>query len=301
MAFLGLTFAAYTTTALGTMLVADDLSSIEITGGICDELYVGDDTSMTHVSPIIEWDYDTLLHPLFNGNLLAGNVDFSIGSVSGIIIKKREIGTYKWLSLFKKSIITEEDFDFAFSDRTPLSKHKYQYAAIPIVNGAEGNYQITEVAVDFEGVFILDNTTSFYSELNLLPIDTTFNGSASVELLPIDARYPTIIYTNNACYESSQITCSWIKITCDEKILNTDGAPNYRQAFKLFANNKKDKIIKLHDGRGWLAKIITPINESADGHYDNVLTAFSFVEIGDINDNRDLYRGGFTNFLEVRR
>jgi len=64
-------------------------------------------------------------------------------------------------------------------------------------------------------------------------------------------------------------------------------------------SNQRSKIVKLYDGQIWMACVVDPISESYNGHPENVITTINIVEIGDVENNRDLYYHGFANFLEV--
>lgn len=60
--------------------VVNNTTSVKLSNGIFNDLFITDDTSSTDIPMSTDWDYSTLLHARFDGDLLAGNVDFTFAT-----------------------------------------------------------------------------------------------------------------------------------------------------------------------------------------------------------------------------
>ena len=69
----------------------------------------------------------------------------------------------------------------------------------------------------------------------------------------------------------------------------------YRQQIKDRLANKKPLILKIHDGRIWVIRVVETPADNMDGHKDLRQINFSWVEVGDINDMRTLYLNGLSD------
>lgn len=295
--FLG-AFLSCETSMNATPTNPDTATSLMIQNGVFDDVYVDADTSIEYSTQIPEWGYTTIMHAKFQNDILAGNVDFTLASISKMILKKRVYGSYNWVSVFEKDITTEEDFNFFYNDIVVASQTKYQYAAVPVLNDAEGTYQLTEVDVSFEGCFIVDSTNRHQLIANLERTSLTRNNPASI-IEPINSKYPYVNYYAQTQYD--KITVSGLFVgynasTCD---FDVENGWKYRKEVRDFLTNQKAKIVKLYDGQIYMCAVSDAIQENTDGHPENVNMTINFVEIGDVNDGEDLYYHGFTNFLEA--
>ena len=281
-----------------TTIDTEPTEYMEISNAIFDEVYMDGDTNIPYDMVIPEWGYTTILDAKFNGNLLAGNVDFTLDSVNAMRLKRRKAGEYKWILFDEHKIVTEEDFNYVYNDITVASNTHYQYAAVPVINGAEGTYQTVDIYARFEGAFVIDPTYGYQIILNMEQGTTTRSIPANV-VETVNGKYPYVFYTSQASYDRSSIsgilmglndtTCEW----------DLDGAWRLRQSFREFASNRRSKLVKRYDGAIWLANIIDAITDSPAGHPQIATTNFSFVEVGDAASNRDLYEHGFIQYLEV--
>ena len=295
--FLG-TFLSYDTSFDATPVSSETSTAFEIKNGIFDEVYLSSDTNNQFNATIPEWGYDTILHARFQNNILAGNVDFTLDSISKLIIKKRKEGSYKWVQLYETTIDSEEDFDFYMIDVTVASMTNYDYAAVPIINGVEGTYQITSIYVEFDGAFIVDPTNAYQLIANLQRPSLTRNNPSNV-LEPVNSKYPYINYYSNLQYDRFSVSGLFIRLNRTTCQFETDHSWRLRKEVRDFLTNKRSKIVKFWNGEIYMAAVVDPIQENVDGHPDNVNMTINFVEVGDVDDPRDLYYNGFTSYLEV--
>lgn len=295
MIFLG-SFSAMEINA--TPVDASDVEKIEITNGIYDELYVDSNIDMEYSTEIPEWGYSTILDAKFKGNLLAGNVDFTLDSISGMFIKKRKFGDYKWTTIHYVPIQTEEDFDFYYNDIVVASQTQYQYAAVPIVNNAEGTYQTISVDVCYDGCFIIDPTYG-YQVIGELKRSSLSRKIPVNVIETVHSPYPYIHYYSESKYD--QFTISGWFVERDKKTFMFDSLNGwkYREAVRAFLSNRRCKIVKWYDGQIYMACVTSDVAESEGSFSEHVTTSIQFTQVGDVNSNADLYKHGFVNYLEV--
>lgn len=299
MLFLGISFCANKYSLDQTQSSENKCEYLELTNGTYDDLQIDADISKPYSNAIYPWDYSTILHAQFKCNLLAGNIDFTLNSVSSILIKKRKKDEYKWTTIHCIDITKEEDFNFAYNDLTAASMTTYEYAAVPIVNGVEGTYNSIDVDVWFDGAFVMDYTYGYHIILNYSRDSLTRTIPSSV-VETMDSKYPYIFYTSNINYDKIQVSGIFLDLNRDTCQFDVTQGYKLRKEVRDFLNNHKAKIVKMFDGQIYLANIIDQISETVDGNQYAVSTTFTAIECGDIENNEDLYDHGFAEYLEVK-
>ena len=102
------------------------------------------------------WDDTTILNANFNGNVNAGDFDSAFAGVTSLLIKRRKVGEFNWVTIRKIPIKSLNDLSFALNDYL-VTPGKYEYAFVPILNeSVEGNYITETIDVSFNGVFVCD-------------------------------------------------------------------------------------------------------------------------------------------------
>lgn len=277
----------------------NDITSIEITNAKYDDLYATNDVTSDYIDTVDipeEWDFNTILHAEFNDSLVAGNMDFTLESVSAILIKRKKADEFTWTTLEYHEVNTLEDFSITFVDKTASMSYDYQYAIVPILNGTEGNYSISEVNTTSSRLVILDGdalwSTPIYNTYELNRVYPT----GVIETL--NNKYPTIVRNGESNYDQLTLSGSWIpsnESDCDLLIdKDYDGLRiKYEKAFADFLTNDNVKIIKYPDGFTLVGFLTTPPSNVATDDFNNYRTvSFGFTEIGDINDEEVLYDAG---------
>jgi len=293
MIFLGFNACGSEKSAYQTPVSLDNINKIELSNGIYDDLFVTNNVLQDFTAPLnTAWDWNTILHAEFNGDLLAGNVNFMLSQISKIRCKYREYGFSDWITFDEVSITNVEDLVFERYIRFNKSKTTYDVALVPIFadEQTEGNYNITSVDSYFDGLFVLDKDYSYNAvSVEITPTKNIISGL----LTPLDGKYPVVFHNTSINYDSLSVKCQFIQtIDCE---LNKDGALLYRENAKKFLTNNMPKILKYEDGRIWLADI--PDNQVTDdsSQYNfegYTLTSWNFVEVGDPNSQEDLYENG---------
>lgn len=281
-----------------TLVNIDNIGNIEISNGVCDELYVT--AAIEDYDPDNKpvWNNYTKMYAHFNGNLLAGNVGYTLDTLSSVRIKRRPLGTYSWITLHEITNITDiSQVNVVFYDRTAMATD-YEYALVPVINGIEGEYVIQQIRPQFNGVFVVGLNKIYSTEININSVgeilpQRNFNAKSVV---PIDSKYPYVFHNGITNYNSSSLSATWLqfdKENCEWVFMDNW---KYRKEFVDMLTDGKPKIIKYEDGRGWLVGVIgDSVTETANGHSDIVVTSFNWEEIGDLSSSNDLYFSGFIN------
>ena len=293
MLFLGTTFTGMKHSFDATPPKIKSGDRVELSNGIFDELYLTKEADSPYSTSVPEmWDFDTLIHANFSGNLFAGNADFSLETTSHLRLKRRRKNGGKWITLLEKPIYALEDFMFTYIDRYVRSNSVYEYAVVSVLNGIEGSYNIGEIETGFDGLYLVDKEKIYRSIMNIDSVDTTRNKPSAV-VVTIDRIYPFVISNGISDYEEGTVSATFIPMGEDGCSFTYDNAWEYREGLKKWLFNGKPKVIKHEDGRMWLVSIGNSISENERNHPDNVVTSFKFTEVGEPESNSDLYNNGF--------
>ena len=99
------------------------------------------------------WTFETILHALFQNDLLAGNVNFTEELVQEIRIKRRTPKDTSFKTIYTKTINKNEDFSIELMDYAEPSG-TIEYAYVPVISGGEGDYIISKVISAFNSYFL---------------------------------------------------------------------------------------------------------------------------------------------------
>lgn len=281
----------------------ENINYIELKNGIYDELYItkATDFELTNEFPT-EWDFDTILWAKFNGTTNAGNVDWNLENTSHIILKSRTEGNFQWKTIVVKEVNNIESFKINYPDYFVASGQFVEYAIVPVAYGLEGNYATTNVTSKFTKMFLVEGNKVWGTEITDGFCDTTRNiPSSTVELL--NSRYPVFIRNTIANYDTGNCKGSFVPLdenTCefayDEKL--DYQRIKYQKEFMDFISDGIPKILKLPDGRLWLVQVTPNPTDTANKTYNDRDISWSWVEIGSVNSEEDLYYLGFSEVTE---
>lgn len=280
----------------------EKMNYIELKNGIYDDLYLTRATDFELSHEITEgWTFDTILWAKFNGNTNAGNVDWNTETVSHILLKRRFINDFKWNTLVVKKIDTIKDFVIYYNDYANASGATYEYAIVPVLYGIEDVYSSCIVKSKFDKLFIIEDETVYSTDITDGFCDTTRNiPSSNVELL--NNKYPIFVRNTIANYDTGTCKGSFVPYE-DECIIDFNPDNDYKRitAQKSTMDMISDgvpKILKLSDGRIWLVQATPNPTDTAENTYNNRYITFSWVEIGDINSEEDMYYLGLSDVTE---
>lgn len=276
-----------------------NIDYIELKKGTYDDLYItkASDFTITNVFPE-EWDFDTILWSKFNGNANAGNVDWNLDNVSHLILKSRTEGNFKWKTLVTKEVASTEDFTINYPDYLIASGQTVEYAVVPVSYGLEGNYATVKVTSRFDKMFLIEGDVVWGTEMTDGFCDTTRKiPSSVVELL--HHKYPIFVRNTIANYDTGTCKGSFVPLEEESCQFSYDREKDYQRVryqkdFMDFVSDGIPKILKMPDGRLWLIQVTPDPADTANQQYNDRQITWSWVEVGDVNSEEDLYYLGFS-------
>lgn len=296
--FFGTTFLGIKYTALPTAAFSKDETYLKFGNGLYSDVYGTKeiDSNMTNIVPE-NWDWDTLIKADYSdGQINAGNSEWTLQTVSELVIKKRIKGTFDWTTVDVREINQTEDFNFQGIDRYSKANTTYEYAIVPYLNHNPGNYTIVEIDSDFDAVFILEKEKTFKTFITNAFVDTTRNIPGSYNV-PMESKYAVFFSSGNMNYDSGSVDGKFYEIDEACRIMNDPGYL-YKKSLMDFLSDRKPKILKHPDGRIWLIQITPNPTDTADGRYDLRTIHFDWVEVGDVNSIEHLYSAGLIDLAQ---
>ncbi len=279
----------------------ENINYIELKNGIYDDLYISKDTEfeLSNECPQ-EWDFNTILWAKFNNTTNAGNVDWNLETTSHIILKSRTEGQFKWKTIVVKEVKSPGDFVINYPDYFIASGQPVEYAIVNVMYGCEGTYAITKIISKFNKMFLIEGNTVWGTEITDGFCDTTRNiPSSNVELL--HRKYPIFVRNSIANYDTGNCKGAFVPLIDEEGCeLAYDTEYDYQRIkyqreFMDFICDSIPKILKLPDGRLWLVQVTPNPTDTANQTYNDREISWSWVEIGNVNSEEDLYYLGFSN------
>lgn len=282
----------------------ENINYVELKKGLYDDLYI---TKATDFEPTSEcpqeWDFDTILWAKFNNNTNAGNVDWNLETTSHIILKSRSEGQFKWKTLVVKETHTIDDFIINYPDYFVASGEPVEYAVVNILYGSEGTYATTKVTSKFTKMFLIEDEVVWGTDITDGFCDTTRNIPSSTVTL-LNSKYPIFIRNGAANYDTGTCYGSFVPVVEEDGCeLAYEEQYDYRRTkyqkeFMDFVCDNVPKVLKLPDGRLWIVQVNPDPADTADQAYNNREVSFSWVEIGDVNSEEDLYYLGLSDVEE---
>ena len=298
--FIGLSAFAGQDCLNPTPAQVDDIKTTRVTNAIFDQFSATKNvTEPFEVSLPTVWDYDTIMDATFDGNIEAGNVEFALNQITEVKIKRRVRGTFDWLTLKSIPIHSVSDLSFAFEDRTNTHGVEYEYAFVPVLNNAEGDYIINSILSDLEGVFIGDADTC-YRFLYDVQYGTNARKVNVGTFQPLGRKYPIVISNGLLSYDTGSI--SGIVLDDDFEntgVINSAKTNEKKRKLKDFLADKKPKILRDWTGAKWLVAITDDIQISyaeSSGLRVPSMT-ITWTEIGNADNQNDLYYNGIVDAL----
>lgn len=293
--FLGRTFAGGLYSFDTTILPEKEITEINLSNGIVDELYVTSKDMEYSTNVSTEWNFDTVLYAKFKGNLLAGNIDFAVSEVDKLRLKRRKNGDVDWITLYEQPVLTADDLIVEWEDLTARSKTTYEYTIVPVFGDVEGSFFSNKITADFRGLFIMDRDKIFATELDVQIVEQRNKHRAVVST--INRRYPFVISNGLNDYDSGSVSAQFLEYNPDTDDWNIEGGRNFVANLKDFLNGGSAKLLKYEDGRMWLIDVSSSsVTDTEDDMHLQVHTSFDWTEIGDCEDPATLYD---YNFIDV--
>lgn len=293
MVFLGTTFCSGYNSLSSPPIKTSSILSLQMSDGVYNHLFLSLNENLTY-DAIGTWDYDTKINVPFDENLEGGSSAFTLNTTDTVVIRRRELGKSKWTVIYVKEINTAEDFNIHFIDKYARAGVEYEYSVSSFINGIENSYLIKNVYSDFDGYYVTDKDCLYGTIYDLDGGDTSREiSSQTLELL--NSKYMNVVSNSELNCDSGSIIGSFFKMDEDCEHIDLNSSLQYRAEFENRLANHKPLILKIHDGRIWIINVTGGINDTKKGHPDLRQISFEWVEIGDINDMKTLYRLGFSD------
>ena len=175
---------------------------------------------------------------------------------------------------------------------------EYQYAVAPVINTMEQAYIITKVTSYFDGAIITDGDTAYHITLEPTVESVELTRTASI-VETLGNKYPYLYFGNEANYYTGDFSGVGIEWNKEDDSFDVDGGNDYRKALSDWLTNGEAKVLKMSDGREWLIGVNGNVKITCSDHIDKGTLEFSFVEIGDIESEEDMYNNGLSEYLPV--
>lgn len=293
MIFLGSSFLSGRNTLYPTPIEESKITAVSLADGTYNHLFISKNTELTTNNWTDDWDFDTVLNASFGTNLDAGNSGFSLRNTDTVVITRRELLTGKTVTIFVKPISIIEDFDINVLHRFARSETDYVFRISSYTNGIENSYVEVEVRSRFDGMYICYKDSMYGTLYDLDGADTTQNIKS--EIIEGYNEYPTVVSNSNCNYEKGSITGSFIKVDDNECKVDLASGRLYRQEFKNQLASKRPFVLKMPDGRAWIACCTDTPTDNMKEHRDLRQITFSFCEIGNLDDMETLYNADLSD------
>lgn len=273
----------------------DNITRVELSDGWYDDLRISKNVT-DELSPNVKqnWDWDTILHAKFEGTTSAGNVVWTFDTVSHLLIKRKKVSDFKWITLDVHKIEKMADFNVIKIDPTAIPNVEYQYAAVPIKDGVEGFYSVDNVKIKSECLVIVDRDEFWCTNITDNYLDNTSVAPSST-VQTMYEKYPTVVSNSNANYEEITVNAQFFPTAedgCTVDLQDDAKRIEYNNKAKKFLRNGNAKILKSIDGNCWGVYVTTPPSDMATDHYKNRKLTFTCTEIFDIEDEESLWENG---------
>lgn len=290
MIFMGYAFSGGNYALDSTPAGDGTFGSITLSGGKFDTLIGSHGDKTGEELRTGDWDFDTILRALFQGDVVAGNIDYAVSEIDKLRLKRRKKGELEWVTIFDKVVTTSDDLSMIYDDPT-AGIGTYEYAIVPVVGGIEGAFFANSIDSDFNGMFVIDQTGIYGTELEV-ECSSSVNQPSTV-VATLARKYPYVIHNPSVRYESGSASGYFVEKKNND--YDTKGALAFRTKLDKFLLNGYPKILKIYDGRMWLIDVTSNITKQEQGHPEFVTTSFEWTETGDCENFDDLFAAGLVS------
>lgn len=241
-----------------------------------------------------EWDFNTIMDCNFNDNVGAGNMGEITKNITSIRIKRREKGTFNWITIKEIQITSIDDFSFIFTDNLASNFTQYEYAYVPVLNQIEGNYTVEEVYSKFNGVFLCDVNTiyKFYADIE-------YGSTDSIQKIgtyePFGRKYPVMVSNGLLGYDNGTVSALILpKNFSKSNRIDRQAVTKERNALFKWLTNKKPKMLKDWNDGEWLCIITGNPQTDYESNYGMGIQRMTaeWTQTGDPKEKADLYANG---------
>lgn len=294
MIFLGETFCSGRHTLLPSPISIANITAIQIFTGEYNRIILSCNPFLSVEDISSEWEESTILNADFANGLESTNSAFTVRNTEYVVIRRRELNSYDWTTIYVKKVTDKADLNFDIKDTYARAGVEYEYCVSSYLNGVENSYIIANVYSDFEGFYITDKDCLYGTIYDVDGCNTSRNITAQTLAL-LNSKYITVVSNSSMNCDSGSISGTFLKPDEVNAGVDLQASLQYRNDFKARLANKKPLILKIDDGRIWMIRVSTSPTDSVGSHHDIRQINFEWVEIGDVNDMKTLYMNGFSD------
>lgn len=237
------------------------------------------------------WEYYTLMLATFNNTLEAGNMANNGYEINEVHFKRRKKSNLAWTTFAKMKYNPTQKY-YQVLDRLAQGNESYEYAIVPVTNNIEGVETIKSIVHTFDSLWVMgmDEGISLLYDVEYGDINVVNNISTVTTL---ENRYPYVLSTP-LNYRQGTINAKLLsQSSVDNRNISINSERQLRERAIAFLSDKKAKLIKDGSGRSMIVKIYD-IREIPNNVFGGEICdiSFSYVEIGDSENSRDLENVG---------
>lgn len=282
------------------------VDSLKIENAVFDEVIISTDINLSQFPD--KWDKSTKLHAKFQNSIIAGGLSYDTNNAidCGFLIKRRALSDILWITV---GYISTQDFTLnedlvsgTFVDRTALPNEDYEYMIVSVFNGEEfdSNSVNTPVHCWTDGIAISEIDKTYYTSLEANISGITQNQGTTI-IETFNGKYPFSFKNGNLNYITGSAQGLFAPSDNDycHYLFSNERHQNitwkYRTEFREWLCNGRPKILKYMDGRTYLISVNDSPQDNDEEHNFKNITTFSFTQIGDVKNTKDLLESGLIN------
>ena len=278
--------------------VSSEITSIELSDGCFDGIYVSSDSNFEIDNFPNDSDYwndnDTIMYTDFSKTCNANKSKIDLSAIDGLVIKKLDVGNPKaeWQTIYIHPVNKEANMNFEYIDYLCRTNRKYKYNIIPITNGIE-SYMNNEILVEsvYDGIYVTDGRTQFGT---ILDIDSKHPRKTNTSILePINSRYPVSIKNGMLNYSAGSVTARFLELDNNCDIKDLEHNYYYQEKIIDFLSESYALVFKNYDGFMAIVAIDGEISDDPSDYSPAPKLSFNWTQIGDADDYEQLADYGF--------
>lgn len=260
--------------------------SLELNEGVIDQVYADEDLNVDNSTTKPEnFTYTTYINAKFRNNLEGGTIENSGLQVEKILLQKRKANELTWIDVGELTYEPYTKDYYEIIDKYVANDFEYEYSLVPITGITKGVRVISEpIRVSFDGYYLTDKDYNYKLIYNaeLGSIDHIMPTSI---FEPYGAKYPIVTY-GTLDYRQGSLTALFLTdASFNSNQIQIYNEKTQRQNLMNFLKNRKPKIFRGMNGELMLIAVVDNPKEEPDNNLHGLAkVSFSFVEIGEINN-----------------
>lgn len=283
----------YGSQAFISQIYAGGTTKLELSNGMYDE-WKTDNALVDYKEEKEIWGYDTIFLATFNNTLEAGNISNNGYDIDYLVFKRRNIENLAWTTFAKIKYDPSVKY-YQLIDRLAMAGETYEYCVVPVAGSIEGQENIQQVDVEFDNVWIVDNSSSVRLIYDINYGDISYRDNTTT-IDTLENKYPFTFTTPLSYREGSNGAKLISETSAWNSKLDIRSERKLRENILKFISDRKPKMIKDGLGRAYIV-MIKDIVERPYSDFNGAMVdvEFNWVEIGDATSSTDLENVGLLN------